>query len=114
MTRRRKLTALVELHQQLDVAIKENREHFLSDWNGDHPFVELYLGPELLNPTLEKPLPSKYLYFDEQTPILDSIRSFHLEIEGLNISSNHMLAGPGANSFLLRTSGLRRLFADWL
>ncbi len=45
------LMDLIEKHRLLDEAIRSNREHFVSDWNGTHPFVERFLGlrpPEIV------------------------------------------------------------------
>jgi hypothetical protein len=42
MTRKTNLADLIEKHKALDVAIKDDRGDFLSDWNGEHPFVERY------------------------------------------------------------------------
>lgn len=98
------LIDIIEKHRALDFALKENREHFISDWNGDHPFVESYLGPDLLALKLERPLPSGYLYFDDEVSVLNAIGSFHLNLEGLELSRDHIVAGCGSSSMLVAFS----------
>src|SRR5215212_7494121 len=104
MTRKPNLTDLIEKHRALDASVKNNREHFLSDWNGDHPFIEHYLGPELLHFKLGKPLPSGYIYFDDEDSVIDAIRTLHLELETLELSRNNVVAGPGSSSLLVACS----------
>jgi aspartate/methionine/tyrosine aminotransferase len=98
------LIDLIKKHRALDSAIRENRERFISDWNGDHPFVESYLGSDLMNLRLERPLPSGYLYFDNEASVLDAIRAFHLKWEGLELARNHIVAGCGSSSMLVAFS----------
>jgi histidinol-phosphate/aromatic aminotransferase/cobyric acid decarboxylase-like protein len=104
MARKPDLTLLIEKHKALEAAIKDSPEHFLSDWNGDHPFVERYLGPELLNYKLEKPLPSQYIYFDNEEAVLDMVCDFHLKIDSIEISRHNVVAGPGSSSLLVAFS----------
>lgn len=94
------LLDLVERHQLLDDTIREERKHFLSDWNGTHPFVEEFLGPALLNPGRLSGDQHRYLYFDEEQDVLDSIRALHATVEGLALSHANILAGPGSSSLL--------------
>jgi len=104
MARNADLTQLIEKHRALDAAVKSNREHFLSDWNGDHPFVEQYLGPELLNFKLGKPLPSGYIYFDDEPDVLDAACALHLKLDRLELSRRNVAAGPGSSSLLVAFS----------
>jgi aspartate/methionine/tyrosine aminotransferase len=95
---------LIERHRSLDLAIRDNREYFLSDWNGGHPFIERFLGPDLIG---MKPSPStlaQYIFFDEEQSIIEAIRSFHLKLEVLALSSRNIVAGPGSSSFLVAMS----------
>lgn len=104
MARKSDLTKLIEKHKVLDAAINDGSEYFISDWNGEHPFVERYLGPELLNYKLEKPLPSRYIYFDNEEVPLDMVRDFHLKMEALELSRLNVIAGPGSSSLLVAFS----------
>jgi histidinol-phosphate/aromatic aminotransferase/cobyric acid decarboxylase-like protein len=104
MTRKTSLANLIEKHKALDGAIKDDREGFLSDWNGDHPFVERYLGPELLEFKLTKPLPSRYIYFDDEHSVLEAVSALHGKLEGLKVSRQNVAAGPGSSSLLVAFS----------
>jgi aspartate/methionine/tyrosine aminotransferase len=104
MARKANLTDLIEKHRTLDAAIKNDRKHFLSDWNGEHPFVEHYLGPELLNFKLRKPLPSGYIYFDDEDSVINAVCALHQERETLKLSRNNVVAGPGSSSLLVACS----------
>jgi aspartate/methionine/tyrosine aminotransferase len=104
MPRKTSLADLIEKHKALDGAIEDGREGFLSDWNGDHPFVERYLGPELLEFKLTQPLPSRYIYFDEEPSILEAVSALHRKLEGLMVSRRNVAAGPGSSSLLVAFS----------
>src|SRR5690242_9009928 len=94
------LADLVERHQLLDESLRKDRKHFISDWNGTHPFVGEFLGPELLTEAWLSPDQSRYIYFDEERDVLNSIQSLHAAIEGLSLSRENILAGPGSSSIL--------------
>lgn len=98
------LTELIDKHRALDVAIKNNREDFLSDWDGGHPFVKEFLGPEFLNPSLTQDLPSRYIYFEDEPSVLEAVRVLHFKLESLDISCRNIAAGPGSSSLLVALS----------
>jgi aspartate/methionine/tyrosine aminotransferase len=100
MRQRLTLLDLVEKHQLLDDAIRKERKHFVSDWNGTHPFVGEFLGPEILTRGAVTPDEARYLYFDEEHDILDAVRLLHRTFEGINLSRENVLAGPGSSSLL--------------
>ena len=100
MRQRLTLLDLVEKHQLLDDAIREDRKHFVSDWNGTHPFVSEFLGPEILTRAVVTPDQARYLYFDEELDVLDAVRKLHETREGLSLSRENVLAGPGSSSLL--------------
>jgi aspartate/methionine/tyrosine aminotransferase len=103
--RRNSLLGLIEKHRLLDESICNQRDHFISDWNGAHPFVERFLGPEIAAASSTSgPLRSQYIYFDEQPAVLDAICRLHLKLEGLNLSRENVLAGPGSSSLLVGLS----------
>src|ERR1041385_8056522 len=104
MARKANFTHLIEKHRALDAAIKDNREHFLSDWNGEHPLVKSYLGPELLTFRLGKPLPSRYIYFEDEPSVLNEVCALHLKLETLKLSCQNIAAGPGSSSLLVAFS----------
>jgi histidinol-phosphate/aromatic aminotransferase/cobyric acid decarboxylase-like protein len=101
MSRRQVLNDLIERHRSLDDAIAHNRERFPSDWDGMHPYVGSFLGPDIAATALVRPEDSRYLYFDEQHDILDAIRSLHCSLEGINLLRSNIVAGPGSTSLLL-------------
>jgi aspartate/methionine/tyrosine aminotransferase len=95
---------LLDRHRALDDSISGHRDQFLSDWDGGHPFVESFLGPELVSPRLQEILPKGYLYYNEDYVVLDLIRSFHEKREGNPLSRNNVIAGPGSSAFLVAFS----------
>jgi len=107
LKRRPDLDALVLKHRLLDNAIETNRDQFLSDWNCDNPLIEQLLGRELSSLIRGGRLRDSYIYFDEDESLLESIRNFHSQAEGLALSHNNIVAGPGSSSFLAA-------FAIWL
>ena len=116
MKRHPELSALVERHKQLEKTLETGRSLFISDWNCDNPFIEPLLGGELLNLSSERRSRDSYIYFDEEPAVLDAITKFHLTREGINLSHNNVLAGPGSSSFLstfsiwLRRSGYTEIY----
>lgn len=104
MTRKSPIFELIEKHRALEAEIRNNREHFISDWNGEHPFVGQFLGAELSRRLPESPALSRYIYFDEQHSILDAICNFHKTVDNLSLSHRNIMAGPGSSSILVALS----------
>jgi hypothetical protein len=100
--RKRDVLDLIEKHQLLDDALRNRRGQFVSDWNGSHPFVDHFLGDALTLPTAAHGRHrSEYVYFDDQPTILDGIRQLHLKFEGIELSRQNIIAGPGSSSLLV-------------
>jgi histidinol-phosphate/aromatic aminotransferase/cobyric acid decarboxylase-like protein len=95
------LDDLFERHRTLDDSILRDRQHFPSDWNATHPFASEFLGSGIASSGLVRPGESRYVYFDEQYEIVDAIRGLHRALEGIDLSRESVLAGPGSSSFLL-------------
>ena len=95
----------------MEEAIQPNRQRFISDWNCDNPFAESLLGTNLFRLSQGTQSSESYIYFDQESPVIDAIREFHLRTEDLRLSRRNVLAGPGSSSFLaafsiwLRRSG---------
>jgi len=98
------LSELIDKHRALDVAIKNHREDFLSDWDGGHPYVKKFLGTEFLTPDLLQELPSRYVYFEDEPSVLEAVRLLHFKLESLDISCRNIAAGPGSSSLLVALS----------
>jgi len=101
MSQSQALDGLIKKHRLLDDAIANNRERFPSDWDGTHPYVGRFLGPEIAATGLIRPEHRRYLYFDDQHEILDRIRSLHRSLEGLDLARSNIVAGSGSSSLLL-------------
>ena len=97
---------LIEKHRSLDRVLAAGRDHFLSDWNGTHPFVNDFLGPELVSLGKEA-VAGEYIYLEERSAISDAIIHFHRQVESLDIDASNVLAGAGSSSLLAA-------FALWL
>ncbi|MDQ5826705.1 MAG: hypothetical protein M3441_21195 [Chloroflexota bacterium] len=95
---------LIEKHRALDRIINVRRDHFLSDWNGGHPLLKRFLGPELLNIQSDASSCSRYIFFDEEHSVIEAIQRLHLIREALQLSPENILAGPGSSSFLTAMS----------
>ena len=103
--RRNSLAYLIEKHHLLDESLRDERDHFVSDWNGAHPFVKKFLGRTLRRATADlDPLLSQYIYFDEQPLVLKAVCHLHSKLDGLNLSNDNVVAGPGASSVLVLLS----------
>jgi hypothetical protein len=100
------ISQLIERHRALDLLLAARRDHFLSDWNGTHPFVHDFLGPKLVSLGREA-VAGDYIYLDERPAIKESIIRFHRNVESLEIHSTNVLAGAGSSSLLTA-------FALWL
>jgi aspartate/methionine/tyrosine aminotransferase len=99
MLRNRALAQLIEAHHQLDVSVRKDRQHFLSDWNVEHPFARDFLSPSLWK-MRRQTRASGYIYFDEQLEVSESICAFHSAVEGLKLKQKNVVAGPGSTSLL--------------
>lgn len=98
------LADLISKHRALEADIRENRDEFISDWNGQHPFTRGFLGPDFPKIGAEESELSSYVYFDDHAGISDAICDFHLKVEDLKLSRKHVVAGPGSSSFLVTFS----------
>lgn len=107
MSTRPSIELLIEKHRHLDSVIQTNRSNFLSDWNCDNPLLDQLLGAELARLPRNGFSPDSYIFFDAEKALIDSICRFHHDVEGLSLSSDHVVAGPGSSSFLAA-------FAIWL
>jgi aspartate/methionine/tyrosine aminotransferase len=104
MLSRSALREMIERHRLLDDALIDKRDGFVSDWNGSHPFVEQFLGTEIMTSKIPKSLLSRYIFFDEEHAVVDAICHLHLKLEGLRLSRKNIVAGPGSSSLLVALS----------
>lgn len=93
------ISELIERHYSLDKALIEGRHSFLSEWNGDHPFVDEFLGPMLAG-ILPEVKRGEYIYLDERPAITQAAVEFHQKHESLDLSRANVLAGAGSSSLL--------------
>jgi aspartate/methionine/tyrosine aminotransferase len=100
MKRCSEFSELLTKHRLLDQAIELNRNNFISDWNCDNPLLKNMIGPQLLDLISGRDSTGCYIYFDEEKSILESIQNLHLRREGLQLSRDNLVAGPGSSSFL--------------
>lgn len=104
MDRRDHLGDLIARHRLLDEAILHSREPFLSDWNGSHPFVKAFLGPDIYDDAAALAKRPRYLYFDDDSDIIHGVCRVHRQLDGLSLSAEHIMAGPGSSSLLVALS----------
>jgi bifunctional pyridoxal-dependent enzyme with beta-cystathionase and maltose regulon repressor activities len=96
--------SLLERHQLLDDAIASDRAGFLSDWNGDNPYAEAFLGTDLIATLGQGPSPSRYKYFDDDLHVSSQISLFHQMRDNLSVTERQLIAGPGSSSILAALS----------
>jgi len=97
---------LIAKHRALDIALRNDRDSFLSDWNATHPFVDEFLGPALAD-VEPRSSAGDYIYLDERPAIIQALLDLHEKLESLSLDATNVLAGPGSSSILAA-------FALWL
>jgi aspartate/methionine/tyrosine aminotransferase len=83
----------------LDAEVRSSNEKvFISDWNGTHPFVSLYLG-DLANQYKNLDVTSYSLHGDDNI-LLKNIGLLHQQFDGIELNQDEIMVGNGATSLL--------------
>lgn len=73
---------------------------FISDYNGGHPFVEVYLGELSDSAPLRLGDVTRYAAVDEDRLLRTKIAEFHRQYDGVEYSQGRVMPGGGSSSFL--------------
>jgi aspartate/methionine/tyrosine aminotransferase len=89
-------------HDRLgDALIEHPSRVFVSDWNGDHPFMDLFLGDLGKAPIGEWGSLGIYSRMDEDLALADAVAELHVRRYGEpDVTAQRCVTGAGATSFL--------------
>ena len=107
---------LLRKHHELDFAIRDRKgKVFYSDWDCSHPLVNSYLDGIDGRMTHHSGI-NLYKFYEDEDDVTSLISTFHSEVEGLNYSSETLLAGDGSTPLIssfciwLYDNGVRDLY----
>lgn len=103
---------VADLHRELDHLVESGNQLFISNWNGQHPYAEKYLGDIQLNC---KSL-AEYSYVRANKELYSKIIGFHKLKDGVTYSESQLLPANGSTTIItafftwLLKNGIKEVF----
>jgi aspartate/methionine/tyrosine aminotransferase len=107
---------LLKCHRELDAAIRsDQRRCFVSGWHVENPLASRYLDVGSVMDRVRAGA-SKYQFLSDNRALVQSIRSFHRQADGVEYAEDEMFVAAGSSPLILATMatlksrGVRRVF----
>jgi len=95
--------ATLELHRQLDIDLYKTPKstgRFISGYQTTHPFIQSYMDGVTSNNGNAYAL-GRYSFAQSQSKLIDAIRSFHQQADGIDYSPDEILLSAGSSPLLM-------------